>query len=113
MDNKAGNVVTSVIDRLQNLVTAVTVYADPIQRDDVTVIPASMVFAGGGGGGGDDAKSGGSGEGGGVGVIARPVGAYVIKAGHVSWKPAISPGVVVLVVLLGTRVIRRVIRSLN
>lgn len=113
MDNSAGNVVGSVLDRLKELVTTAIVYAAPIERGDVTVIPASMVFAGGGGGGGDDAKSGGSGEGGGVGLIARPVGAYVIKGDQVSWKPAISPGVVVLVVLLGARVVRRLIRTLD
>ena len=61
------------------------VYADPIEQDGVVVIPAAAV-AGGGGGGGDDSDNGG----GGFGLRARPVGAYVIKDGEVSWKPAID-----------------------
>ena len=42
---------------------------------------------GGGGGGGDNEDNGG----GGFGLGARPVGAYVIKNGEVTWKPAIDP----------------------
>ena len=104
-------VVGTVLARLQDLVGQALVYGEPVERGSVTVIPASMVLAGGGGGGGDDAKSGGSGEGGGMGLIARPVGAYVIHGNEVKWKPAISPGVVVLVALVGARVIRRMVRS--
>lgn len=104
-------VVGTVLARLQELVGDALVYGEPIERGNVTIIPASMVLAGGGGGGGDDAKSGGSGEGGGMGLVARPVGAYVIRGDEVSWKPAISPGVVVLVALVGARVIRRMVRS--
>lgn len=104
-------VVGTVLARLQDLVGEALVYGEPIERGNVTIIPASMVLAGGGGGGGDDAKSGGSGEGGGMGLVARPVGAYVIHGDDVKWKPAISPGVVVLVALVGARVIRRMVRS--
>jgi uncharacterized spore protein YtfJ len=111
--SEQGAVVGSVLDRLKNLVATTTVYGEPVERDGVTVIPASMVFAGGGGGGGNDAKSGGSGEGGGVGLMARPVGAYVIGPDGVRWKPAISPGVVVLIVLLSARLIRRIVRAAN
>ena len=112
-DTVEERVVGTVLARLQSLLGDALVYGEPIERGNVTVIPASMVLAGGGGGGGDDAKSGGSGEGGGMGLVARPVGAYVIRGDEVAWKPAISPGVVVLVALLGARVIRRVIRSLS
>ena len=72
------------------------VYADPIEHDGVVVIPAAAV-AGGGGGGGDDADNGG----GGFGLRARPVGAYVIKDGEVSWKPAID----VVRLMLGWQVV--------
>lgn len=63
------------------------VYGDPIEQDGVVVIPAASV-GGGGGGGGDNDENGG----GGFGLRARPVGAYVIKDGEVSWKPAIDVG---------------------
>jgi uncharacterized spore protein YtfJ len=62
------------------------VYGDPIERAGVVVIPAAVV-GGGGGGGGDNEDNGG----GGFGLRARPVGAYVIKNGEVTWKPAIDP----------------------
>ncbi len=61
------------------------VYGDAIEQDRVLVIPAAA-FAGGGGGGGDNEDNGG----GGFGVRARPVGAYVVKDGGVTWKPAVD-----------------------
>jgi uncharacterized spore protein YtfJ len=62
------------------------VYGTAVEKDGVTVIPAASV-RGGGGGGGDAEQNGG----GGFGLSASPVGAYVIKDGEVSWKPAIDP----------------------
>jgi hypothetical protein len=58
------------------------VYAEPCQQQGVTVIPAAEIRGGAG--------VGGQGErgGGGIGMRARPVGAYVIKDGSVEWKPA-------------------------
>jgi uncharacterized spore protein YtfJ len=72
------------------------VFGQPYERDGVTVIPAAVVYAGGGGGGGssagpDDqrpAEAGPQGLGGGLGIVARPVGAFVIKDGEVRWQPA-------------------------
>jgi hypothetical protein len=67
-------------------ITAQRVYAEPVERDGVTVVAAAAV-RGGGGGGGDNEQNGG----GGFGLMARPVGAYVIgPGGEVSWKPAID-----------------------
>ena len=112
-ESGASGVVNSILERVKELIGAITVYGEPVQRGDVTVIPASVVLAGGGGGGGNDAKAG-SGEGGGVGIVARPVGAYVIRADEtVIWKPAISPGVVLLAVLVATRAARRIVRALS
>lgn len=69
----------------QDAIAAKRVYAEPVERDGVTVIPAASV-GGGGGGGGDDTNNGG----GGFGLKARPVGAYVISGENVEWKPAID-----------------------
>lgn len=68
---------------------ATMVYAEPVERDGVTVIPAARLFGGGGGGDGED-KRGVRGEGAGLGLIARPVGAFVIKDGEVRWQPAVD-----------------------
>lgn len=65
------------------------VYGDPVEKDGVTVIPAARVTAGGGGGNGED-RRGQRGEGGGLGLIARPVGAFVIKDGNARWEPAVD-----------------------
>jgi uncharacterized spore protein YtfJ len=79
------------------------VYGEPVESDGVTVIPAAAV-RGGAGGGGDNAGNGG----GGFGVMARPVGAYVIRDGNVSWRPAVDLNrllmlFAVLVFLVGRR----------
>ncbi len=73
------------IERARDTMTVRRVFGDPIEKDGVTVIPAARV-TGGGGGGGDTEGNGG----GGFGVVARPAGAYVIKDGVVTWKPAID-----------------------
>lgn len=78
--------VQELLQGAQDAIAAKRVYAEPVERDGTTVIPAASV-RGGGGGGGDNENNGG----GGFGVMARPVGAYVIKPdGEVSWKPAID-----------------------
>lgn len=66
-----------------------TVYAQPYEKDGITVIAAATVAGGAGGGNGHD-KQGQEGEGGGFGVQARPSGAYVIKDGKVRWMPAVD-----------------------
>ena len=72
-----------------------TVYGEPIERGDVTVIPASRVWGGSGGGGGSgsgpDGHDMGEGGGGGLGITARPVGAFVITADNARWEPAVDP----------------------
>ncbi|WP_328615225.1 spore germination protein GerW family protein [Amycolatopsis sp. NBC_00355] len=65
------------------------VYGEPYETDGVTVIVASTVSSGGGGGDGRD-ENGRSGEGGGFGLSAKPVGAYVIKDGKLHWEPAVD-----------------------
>ena len=75
---------------VRDAITVRRVYAEPYEKDGITVIPAAVIGGGGGGGGGRDDK-GGEGEGGGFGVTARPAGAYVIQGGHVHWRPALDP----------------------
>jgi uncharacterized spore protein YtfJ len=69
----------------QDAIAAKRVYGEPVERDGVTVIPAAAV-RGGGGGGGDDTNNGGAG----FGLMARPVGAYVVYGEKVEWKPAVD-----------------------
>ncbi len=101
------------------------VFGEPLQRDDMTVLPAAAVATGGGGGGGsspmrkgDDASGRGggqSGEGGGFGLMAKPAGAFVLKDGTVSWNPALDLNRVILggqiVAIVALLVIGRIIRA--
>jgi len=73
------------INQAGDAMTVKRVYGDPYQVDGVTLIPAAHVM-GGAGGGTDTAGNGG----GGFGLSARPVGAWVIKDGEAVWRPAID-----------------------
>jgi uncharacterized spore protein YtfJ len=73
--------------RAQRLFSAKRVYAEPVERDGVTIVPAAQITGGAGGGG-----EGNDGGGFGFGVSARPVGAWVIGGGEAKWKPAGSFG---------------------
>jgi uncharacterized spore protein YtfJ len=81
--------VASSLAQTRDAITVRRVFGDPYEKDGIIVIPAARVQGGGGGGGGQDAEgSGGSGTG--FGITARPVGAFVIKGGDVSWRPAVD-----------------------
>lgn len=69
----------------RDAVNARRIYGEAVVSNGVTVVPAASVF-GGTGGGGDAEGDGGAG----FGLIGRPVGAYVIRGGEVTWKPAVD-----------------------
>jgi len=81
--------VAELVTTVRDAITVSRVFAEPYEKDGVTVIAAATVAGGGGGGGGHDER-GQEGEGGGFGVVARPAGAYVIKDGRVRWRPAVD-----------------------
>ena len=102
--------VDEMLQGARDAMTARTVFADPIERDGATIIPAAKV-RGGGGGGADQQDNGG----GGFGLSASPVGAYVVRDGRISWEPAIDVnrailgGQIVAIVLL--LVLRSILKS--
>ena len=71
------------------------VYGDPVERDDVTVIPVARVRwiagagagTGSGGGPGGKGQAEGEGAGGGGGVIGDPVGYLEIRSSGASFVP--------------------------
>jgi uncharacterized spore protein YtfJ len=93
--------VTEVLGTAKDAITVKRVYAEPYEKDGLTVIPAAVVSGGAGGGSGQDDK--GQEGGGGFGVSGRPAGAFVIKDGQVSWRPAVDPNR--LVVMIGLAVV--------
>ncbi|MGN2637978.1 sporulation protein [Nocardia takedensis] len=89
--------VEEVLAKAGDSLTAKRVYAEPWEKDGLTVIAAAAVSGAGGGGGGTDEKGeGGSGVGFGVG--AKPVGAFVIENGQLRWRPAVDVNRVIAVV---------------
>ncbi|MGZ5332700.1 MAG: spore germination protein GerW family protein [Solirubrobacterales bacterium] len=81
--------VDGTLRKARGLMQAKRVYAEPIERDGVTVIPAASISGGGGGGGTDDGN-GRSDGGGGFGMTGSPVGAWVIRDGSAEWKPSLD-----------------------
>ncbi len=87
-------------DKARDAITVKRVYGDPIERDGLTIIPVARVSGGAGGGGGghfvEDQSDGGQGFG--FGIKARPVGAFIVKDGTVTWHPAIDVTRIITVV---------------
>jgi uncharacterized spore protein YtfJ len=78
---------------LRRALRARDVFGKPVKSGGVTVIPVAAVSGGGGGSAGEQSKPGTDVKGiGGVGFgfKARPVGAYVIRDGKASWRPAVD-----------------------
>jgi uncharacterized spore protein YtfJ len=80
---------TELLAPAQDAITVKRVFAEPYEKDGVTIITAATLAGGGGGGGGQDER-GQEGGGAGFGMSARPAGAYVIKDGRVRWRPVID-----------------------
>ncbi|PFG35767.1 sporulation protein YtfJ [Flavimobilis soli] len=110
--------VTPAVEAASDALTVRRAFGEPYQVDGATVIPVAKVLGGGGqghghGGGsapdrprrGSTATNDGastarsaeaSGGGGGFGVRVRPVGAYVVSGGAVTWRPALDLNRVIL-----------------
>jgi uncharacterized spore protein YtfJ len=79
-----------VLASAQDVMTARRVFGDPIQADGTTIIPVAVLRGGGGGGGvGDNSGVG-------FGVMARPAGVFEVRAGAVTWRPAIDVNRIIL-----------------
>lgn len=105
--------IDELLSKATDSLEARRVYAEPVEKDGITVIAAARLTGGSGGGNGRDER-GQQGEGGGVGLTARPVGAYVIKDGNLRWEPAVDVNrlvatvglVTVAALLVAARIIR-------
>jgi uncharacterized spore protein YtfJ len=95
--------IDELLQGARDAITVKRVYGDPVEAEGVTIVPAAAV-RGGGGGGGDEENNGG----GGFGLQARPAGAWVIRDGDATWKPAVDLNrVALLAFLLGVVFARR------
>jgi uncharacterized spore protein YtfJ len=88
--------VQDVIAQARDTLTIKRVFGEPYEKDGVTIIPAARIQGGAGGGSGEDPQGQGKGSGSGFGIIARPVGAFIIRDGELSWRPAVDVTRIVL-----------------
>jgi uncharacterized spore protein YtfJ len=105
----------NLVAGLREAMGARRVFGEPVERDGVTVIPAATVIGGGGGGaGGGPAREAEAsdqqaetGFGAGFGGVMWPAGAFEIRDGRVTWRPAIDlTRVLMLALTLAIAVVR-------
>jgi uncharacterized spore protein YtfJ len=89
--------VDEIVKTARDAITVRRIFGEPYECDGLTLIPAAAVTGGYGGGAGSG-ENGQHGEGGGFGLSGRPVGAYVIRGGDVTWRPVIDPARILTVV---------------
>jgi uncharacterized spore protein YtfJ len=88
--------VHEVTDRARDALTVKRVFGEPYEKDGLTIIPAARVQGAAGAGSGEDPQGQGKGSGGGFGMTARPVGAFIVREGELSWRPAVDVTRIVL-----------------
>jgi uncharacterized spore protein YtfJ len=107
--------VQDVIDQARDALTVKRVFGEPYEKDGVTIIPAARVQGGAGGGSGEDPQGQGRGSGSGFGVTARPVGAFIIQGGELSWRPAVDVNRIILggqvVVVIALLTLRAIVKA--
>ena len=103
--------VERLAERIGLNATARSVYANPVERDGVTIIPVAKVRYGFGGGGQQGKEQV---EGGGAGVQVSPVGYIELKDGHSKFKRIRNPLAALPFLasgLMGFLIMRRVLRT--
>jgi len=102
--------IETLLSDAKDTMTVKRVFGEPIERNDVLVIPVAVVLGGGGGGRSEDRPGRpGKESGGGFGVWARPIGVYVVGGDRVKFRPAIN--VVPLLMLCATYLLSRLLRA--
>ena len=104
-----------VIAQARDALTVKRVFGEPYEKDGVTIIPAARVQGGAGAGGGEDSRGQGKGSGSGFGMTAHPVGAFIIRDGELSWRPAVDVNRIVLggqvVAVVALLMVRSIIKA--
>lgn len=94
------SLVEQLAQRLGISANATTVYGQPVQRGEVTVIPVAKARYGFGGGGGIS-KKGEEGSGAGGGVSVTPVGYIEIKGGATQFRKIHDPQSLIAALAVG------------
>jgi len=96
--------INELLQRVGEQLTVGRAFGPAYEHDGTLVIPVATVF--GGGGGGSDSKEE-TAEGGGVGGIVHPLGAYVVRDGRVRFVPTIDVTLLMAGALLLLRLLVR------
>jgi uncharacterized spore protein YtfJ len=80
---------------------AATVFGEPVERDEITVIPVARAGWGFGGGSGTAPGGESGGEGGGGGAVAWPVGYIEIRGQETRFRPIVDLRPFVVIGALG------------
>lgn len=92
-----------LLAQARDAMTARRVFGEPIERDGTMLLPVASVMGGAGGGSGRtagtalgtgdesvEAKMPDEGSGYGFGMMAKPLGVYVVRGDDVTWQPAVD-----------------------
>jgi len=105
-DRHADALITRLVEGIGAQFAATSVFAAPVERDGVTVIPVAAVRFGVGGGMGSDPDKHQEGEGAGAGGSMTAVGYIELKDGGSRFVPIVRPErMVALVTLIGLAVL--------
>jgi quercetin dioxygenase-like cupin family protein/uncharacterized spore protein YtfJ len=119
---RGGTFLERFANRVGNSARASTIFAEPVERNGVTVILVAKARWGMGGGadtsGGRGESPAGEGTGGGAAMSVTPVGYVELKDGKARFRPIYDPGMLLqLIIALGfvtmlvLRGVRKLVRS--
>jgi uncharacterized spore protein YtfJ len=98
--DKQQSFVQQLAERLGIAAKATTIYGEPVERGDVTIIPVAKIKYGFGGGSGTN-KTGEEGSGGGGGVSVTPTGYIEIKEGNTRFRKIRDPQTLISALAIG------------
>lgn len=98
---RGGTFLERFANRVGNSARASTIFAEPVERDGVTVILVAKARWGAGGGANSstDENPAGEGMGGGAGVSVTPVGYVELKDGKARFRPIFDPGLLLQLII--------------
>jgi uncharacterized spore protein YtfJ len=107
--------IQDVVRQAQDAMTVRRVTGDPYEKNGITLISVAAIRGGWGAGAGTGPAGEGEGGGGGFGMVARPVGAYVIRGEQVTWQPALDVNRIIvggqMVAIVALLTLRTVVRA--
>jgi uncharacterized spore protein YtfJ len=104
--------IEGVVKKLADNARAAVVFADPVEREGLTIIPIARLSWGFGGGTGSDKKGTSSGMGGGGGITAVPVGYIELKGGKARFSPIVDFSKIIPVAIVLSLLISLLLRRL-